>query len=187
MAMSHLPFQLDRPVRVLVVGSSLNPGSVSQRLAQIVFERLQAAGAEARLLDLREVPLPLAGSEESWDDPETQRATAMAQDVDCILFSSPVYNYDLNAAAKNFVELMGGEVFENRTVGFICWAGGRSSFMTPMAFASSLMLDFRCWIIPRFIYGTGEVWKGVGSVPAELDKRLDELVAELLVPRGRRP
>ena len=33
-------------------------------------------------------------------------------------------------------------------------AGGDSSYMSIMALANSLMLDFRCVIVPRFVYAT---------------------------------
>ncbi len=64
----------------------------------------------------------------------------------------PVYNYDVNAVAKNFIELMGEDALGNKTVGFMLSAGGGGSYMAVMPFANSLMLDFRCWIVPRFLY-----------------------------------
>jgi hypothetical protein len=39
-------------------------------------------------------------------------------------------------------------------VGFLCAAGGSASYMSIMSFANSLMLDFRCLIIPRIVYAT---------------------------------
>jgi FMN reductase len=38
----------------------------------------------------------------------------------------------------------------NKVVGFLCAAGGKSSYMSVMRLANSLMLDFRCLIIPHF-------------------------------------
>jgi len=49
-----------------------------------------------------------------------------------------------------------GDAWEGKIVGFLCAAGGDSSYMAPMSFANSLMLDFRCLIIPRFVYATSE-------------------------------
>ena len=39
-----------------------------------------------------------------------------------------------------------------------------SSYMSVMAYANSLMLDFRCVIIPRFVYATGSAF-AEGSRP----------------------
>ena len=70
-----------------------------------------------------------------------------------ILLATPIYNYDVSAAAKNMVELT-GSAWRDKTVGFICAAGGTSSYMSVMGLANSLMLDFRCIILPRFVYAT---------------------------------
>ena len=49
-----------------------------------------------------------------------------------------------------------GKKWENKVVGFACAAGGRSSYMSVMGIANSLMLDFRCLIVPRFVFATGD-------------------------------
>ena len=72
-----------------------------------------------------------------------------------MIVAAPVYNYDVSASAKNMIELT-GNAWEDKMVGFLCAAGGMSSYMSVMAYANSLMLDFRCVIIPRFVYATGD-------------------------------
>ena len=42
----------------------------------------------------------------------------------CVLLAAPVYNYDVNAAAKNLVELT-GRAWEGKVVGLLLSAGGR--------------------------------------------------------------
>ena len=92
-----------------------------------------------------------------------------------VIVAAPVYNYDVNAAAKNLVE-MTGSAWEGKVVGFIAAAGGRSSYMSVMGLANSLMLDFRCWIAPRFVYATGgDIPDGDGPSRAILD-RIGQLV-----------
>ena len=46
---------------------------------------------------------------------------------------------------------MAGRAFTGKPVGFVCAAGGRSSYMAVLGLANSLMLDFRCLIVPRFV------------------------------------
>ncbi len=53
---------------------------------------------------------------------------------------------------------LAGSAWEDKIVGFLCAAGGMSSYMSVMAYANSLMLDFRCVIIPRFVYATGDIF-----------------------------
>ena len=52
------------------------------------------------------------------------------------ILALPIYNYDGNAAAKNLIELTGKGVWLNKTVGFLCSAGG-SSFMSIMGLATA--------------------------------------------------
>jgi hypothetical protein len=49
-----------------------------------------------------------------------------------------------------------------------------------MAFANSLMLDFRCVIIPRFVYATGRAFDGDDLKDKEAGQRIEELAGELM-------
>ena len=65
-------------------------------------------------------------------------------------------------------------------VGFLCAAGGRGSYMSIMGLVNSLMLDFRCLIIPRFVYSTGEAFKEGKIVDPGVESRVIELTKELV-------
>ena len=84
----------------------------------------------------------------------------------------------MNAAAKNFVELTGkswvGERGE-KVVGFLCAAGGKGSYMSVMSLANSLMLDFRCLIVPRFVYATSGDFAGDAIETDIVQERVAEL------------
>ena len=163
---------------VLIVASSLSEGSRSQQLARIAAAKLADAGVLATLLDLTAHPLPFAGSGAAWGDPSVGRAQEITTAATHVLFAIPVYNYDVNAVAKNFVELMGEDALGGKTVGFLCSAGGQGSYMAVLSFANSLMLDFRCWIVPRFLYVTKDLVEG--KLPENHDERLDALLGDLL-------
>ena len=83
---------------------------------------------------------------------------------------------DLNAAAKNLMELT-GRAWTDKLVGFICAAGGKGSYMSPMSFMNSLMLDFRCIIIPRFIYTDGDSFDDDNNLnDNQIKDRIEKLV-----------
>jgi NAD(P)H-dependent FMN reductase len=151
------------PVSVLVVSSSLGGNPKSLILAREAHRVLAADGVAASLLDLRELPFPLCGSAESFSDANVARGLAQVAAADGILLATPIYNYDANAVAKNFIELT-GKGWENKAVGFLCAAGGASSYMSIMPLANSLMLDFRCVIAPRFVYATGAAFAKDGTI-----------------------
>jgi len=73
-----------------------------------------------------------------------------------------------------------GSAWENKIVGFLCAAGGTASYMSVMAYANSLMLDFRSVIIPRFVYATSDAFEGEKLKDAKIGKRIEEAADELV-------
>ena len=59
-------------------------------------------------------------------------------------------------------------------------AGGQGSYMSAMGLANSLMLDFRCLIVPRFIYATGESFEGEQLADESIQERVQILVEDTL-------
>ncbi len=108
---------------------------------------------EARMIDLRDVDMAICDGTGEGKSQDVTRMAAEISEAAAIVVASPVYNYDVNAAVKNAVELT-GRAWADKAVGFLCSAGGRSSYMSVMGLANSLMLDFRCLIAPRFVYAT---------------------------------
>lgn len=140
-------------MRLLIFTCSLNPASRSAQLAQLALADGLAAGQTVELISLAVLNLPLCDGESAYEHPEVGALTEKIRAANGIIFALPVYNYDVNAAAKNLIELT-GSVWTGKVVGFICSAGGQGSYMSVMPFANSLMLDFRCVIVPRFVYAT---------------------------------
>jgi NAD(P)H-dependent FMN reductase len=158
---------------LLLISASLNPSSNSRLLLEEARRILAADGIETSTLDLRELPLPLCDGAAAYSHPDVARAGALIAAATGILAATPVYNYDANAALKNLIELTGGN-WEGQVVGFLCAAGGQSSYMSIMALANSLMLDFRCLIVPRFVYATDAAFAGGRITDPEVTQRVAE-------------
>lgn len=164
---------------ILIVATSLDPDSRSQLLARIALEEARTLNLNAELLDLRELELPMAGSAGSWDDKRVKALKKRVHGFRRFVFCVPIYNYDINAAAKNFLELIGAKSLEGAVVGFICAAGGRASYMSVMGFANALMLDFRVWVVPRFVYVVDSDWNGAALEKTDHLGRIRELLESL--------
>ena len=136
---------------LLIISASLNPASKSRLLADAASATLTTDGVAHQRLDLRDLPLPLCDGGAAYGDPNVAKAAALVSAASAIMVASPIYNYDVNAALKNLLELT-GKAWTDKTVSFLVAAGGHSSYMSIMAVANSLMLDFRCVIVPRFVY-----------------------------------
>ena len=130
-------------------------------------------------MNLKKSPLPFCDGDSVYAQPEVISVAERVKKADGILLSVPIYNYDANAAAKNLIELT-GKGWEDKVVGFLCAAGGQGSYMSIMSLANSLMLDFRCIILPRFVYATGESFEGDNLTDSEIEKRIGELAEQLL-------
>lgn len=159
---------------ILIISSSLNHDSNSRILALEAKRILEVAGQPVTLLDLRERPLPFCDGDSAYQHPNVGTVEKLIAGADAVLLATPIYNFDASAAAKNLVELTGG-AWEDKIVGFLCAAGGASSYMSVMAFANSLMLDFRCVIVPRFVYATGGAFASGRVTDAEVVRRIEEL------------
>lgn len=159
---------------IAIVSASLNSDSNSRLLAREAQRVLQQDGHEAALLDLREHPLPLCDGEAAYAHPNVARVAAQLRTADAILVATPIYNYDATAAVKNLIELT-GSAWENKPVGFLCAAGGLSSYMSILSLANSLMLDFRSVIVPRFVYATTDAFAQGRIENPEISRRVAEL------------
>jgi len=143
-------------------------------LASYLLDYYETNALEAEILDLREFDLPLCDGDAAYGHPEVIRCNQIVAAARVIVVAAPIYNYDLSATVKNLLELT-GQAWESKIVGFACAAGGYTSYMSVMAFANSLMLDFRCLVIPRFVFATGADFDDGQLVSEEIKRRLLEL------------
>src|SRR5205809_7933549 len=162
----------------LVISTSGNPDSNSRRMGRVAFAHLQKKKVDCDWIDLREIDLPLCDADKCYGMPSSKNLSAAIQHADGILIAAPVYNYDVAAATKNMIELT-GSAWEDKIVGFLCAAGGHASYMAVMAYANSLMLDFRCVIIPRFAFATSRAFNGEHISDKNIDERIKQGPDEL--------
>ena len=140
---------------------------------------LDSLGANVDFIDLQQVKLPLCDGDTAYSDPEVEKTRTRIEKAAGVLVAAPVYNFYMNAAVKNLVELT-GSAWEGKVVGFLNAAGGYSSYMSVMSIANSLMLDFRCVIVPRFVYATGSAFRDGAVSDKKLAGRIDELANDLV-------
>src|ERR1700720_3673518 len=163
----------------LVISTSGNPERNSRRLGRVAFAHLQKQGVNCAWIDINEMDLPLCDADKCYGMPGSKKLSAAIEAADGILIAAPVYNYDVAAAAKNMIELT-GSAWEDKIVGFLCAAGGEGSYMSVMAYANSLMLDFRCVIIPRFVFATGDAFEGDNVTDKKIRQRVEQVANELV-------
>src|SRR5438132_11572025 len=167
-------------MNIALISGSMNPNSHSRLLVQAAEGTLRGTGVKTQMIDLKDTPLPLCdGGLPAGRQGRrlVEELSAIIKNADAVLVGIAVYNYGTNAAVKNLLELT-GSAWENQVVGFLCAAGGRSSYMSVMNFANSLMLDFRCLILPRFVYAVGGDFSDTQITSPELQERIQQLAGD---------
>ena len=163
----------------LLFSCSLRDGSRSRVMAEALRAELEGAGEVVEYLDLRDAGLPLCDGDDCYNHPATKALRASVAAAEGSIFATPIYNFQASASAKNIVEL-GGSMFEGKVGGFLCAAGGRNSYMSVMSLANSLMLDFRCHILPRYVFASKDSFSDGELADAEITERIGELAHELV-------
>ena len=134
---------------------------------------------DTEFFDLQDNPLPMCDGDECYDLPEVLAFREKVKKAEGIIMAIPVYNFNVSSGAKNIVEL-GGRMLYDKTFGFICAAGAKSSYMSVMSLANSLMIDFRCYIIPKFVYATKHDFENEKIINKDIEDRIEELGKELI-------
>ena len=163
----------------LVLSTSLNPDSRSRTLATAAAAALAARQQPCELIDLQQCPLPPCDGGNCYGDPQVRWLAERIRAASGVLLASPIYNYDMAASAKNLIEVT-GKAWSEKIVGFLVSAGGQGSWMSVMGMANSLMLDFRCLIIPRFVYVTESMMTSASPLDQAIVERIDRLAGDLV-------
>ena len=164
-------------MKILILSTSLNPESKSRIMAVRMHEEILSVAPDVsvELIDLQDYPLPFCDAATVHDDPNAVRLRKQILESDAILVTTAIYNYNISSSLKNLVELT-HSAWSDKLIGFACAAGGSRSYMSIMSFANSLLLDYRCWVIPRFVYATTEHFDRGELIDDEIHDRLIQLV-----------
>jgi NAD(P)H-dependent FMN reductase len=150
-------------MHALIVSTALKPDSKTVAAARTVQVWLQDAGFSTDLADLAAEPLPQCDGASCYADEKVKAMTTRVTKAGLIVICFPVYNYQPNSAAKNFIEVT-NDGWKDKVVTFVANAGGDRSYLAPMPLANSLMVDHRCVIVPQFLYLAPSAYDAAGQV-----------------------
>ena len=159
----------------LVISTSLREGSRSKIMAKALSDKIN----DVDFFDLQSNPLPMCDGDKCYDLPEVIDFREKVKNAKGIIMAIPIYNFNVSSGAKNVIEL-GGKMLYDKVFGFICAAGGKSSYMSVMSFANSLMIDYRCFIIPKFVYALKSDFDGDEITSSDIKERISELGKDLI-------
>lgn len=162
----------------LVLSCSLREESRSAILARELVGVLGALDRPIREVDLRQVDLPFCDDGDCYRHPNVLDLRAAIEDAATVTIATPIYNFEVGGATRNLVAVT-GRAWSDKIVGLVCAAGGRASYMSVMTLANSLMLDFRCLVIPGFVYATRSDFEDGRLNDDRVAARISDLAGEL--------
>ena len=154
-------------MRAIVVSSSLDKSSRSERLAEMYMNALASMSCEAELVSLKKYVLPRFDNGDGIAfDPVYQTLHGLVSTADGLVLASPVYNWGCCAELKRFIEVIGATppdsslrgAFFDKVVTFVNAAGLPHSYTAFSSIAMSMMVDFKCIINPYNVYVHDRDW-----------------------------
>ncbi len=165
-------------MRQLIIACSLSARSKSARLAELLRQSVEEIGDEVELIDLRRLELPFCDAGACYENENVVLLRRMIEAADAVTLAVPIYNFETGGSTRNLLALT-GRAWLGKVVGMVAAAGGERSYMAVMPLASSLMLDFRCLVLPKFVYASKAAFDEEGEVSPDVQERIDELAREL--------
>lgn len=120
---------------ISVIVGSTRQGRFSEKPAKWIFERLQAREAvDARLLDLRDFPMPFFDQPVSpsmpgrapFTEPTVQKWTRAIGESDAFIIATPEYNYGPPAVLKNAIDWVSPE-WNKKPIAFVSWGAANGA------------------------------------------------------------
>ncbi|HSR86789.1 MAG TPA: NAD(P)H-dependent oxidoreductase [Streptosporangiaceae bacterium] len=117
------------PVRVVGLGGSLRHESTSRTALRTALDGVQAAGAQPRLIWIRDLDLPMY-SPEHVVPPSARELAEMVYSSDALIWSSPTYHGSVSGSFKNALDWLillaerDPPYLTNKPIGLVATAGG---------------------------------------------------------------
>jgi FMN reductase len=117
------------PVQVIGLGGSLRAESTSRTALRVALDGAADSGADAELIWVRELDLPLYTAEHA-PPPAALRFADAAYDCDALIWSTPTYHGSVSGSFKNVLDWLillaerDPPYLSNKPIGLITTAGG---------------------------------------------------------------
>ena len=175
-------------LKIVGLGGSLGLGSQSRAALVTALAGAADAGAETRLLDLRELELPMYDPDDEAATESTQRMVDELYEADGLLWSSPLYQGSISGAFKNaldWLRLLGDRdpaYLSDKVIGLISAAGGGQGLqaINTMEFCVRAL---RGWAVPLVVpvAGAGRAFDNEGRPQDEaVERQLRMLGSEVV-------
>jgi FMN reductase len=143
---------MSSPVTVIGLGGSMRTGSTSLTALRTALDGAASAGADTRLLSLKELNLPMYTPEHSIPDGARHLTDTIAE-AQAMIWSSPTYQGSISGALKNALDWLillaehKPPYLTNKPIGLVATAGGVQGLQSINAMEFSVRA-LRGWAVP---------------------------------------
>jgi len=174
---------MPRPVRVTGLGGSLRHESTSRTALQTALDGVLAAGAQPRMLSVRDLDLPMYSAEQAVP-PAARELAETVYASDALIWSTPTYHGSISGSFKNALDWLillaerDPPYLTNKPVGLVATAGGVQGLQSVNSM-DFIVRALRGWSVPM-VLPVAQSWQTFDA-----DGRLvDEMVATQLRELG---
>ena len=183
--------------KILAFAGSTRSGSYNKKLIAVASEQAQAAGAEIKLIDLRDYPMPLYDGDLETGSGLPEKAAELKlemEKVDAFLIASPEYNSSISAVLKNTLDwasrpgAVEGSVYAGKTAALISASPGALGGLRGLNHLRSILMNVGVLVITQqqAISKAHEAFDEGGQlIDKGTEDRLRGVVEELVRVTGR--
>jgi NAD(P)H-dependent FMN reductase len=167
-------------IQVAGICGSLRQESFSNMALQVALAGAKEAGAQTRLIDLREYRLIFCDGKEDESGYPTD-VFKLREDVRAaqgIILATPEYHGGYSGVLKNALDLMGFEEFEGKMLGLVGVSGGGMGAFGALNNLRAVGRALHAWVIPEqaSIPQAWKVFDAAGNLQdSDLEKRLKDV------------
>ena len=167
-------------IQVAGICGSLRQGSFTKMALQVALSGAKEAGAQTRLIDLREYHLIFCDGKEDESGYPTD-VFRLREDVRAaqgIILATPEYHGGYSGVLKNALDLMGFEEFEGKMLGLVGVSGGGMGAFGALNNLRAVGRALHAWVIPEqaSIPQLWQVFDAAGNLQdSDLEKRLKDV------------
>ena len=150
-------------MKILIFAGSTRQQSFNRRLARAAAEMAQSSGAQATLLELGELDIPMYNADlEALGTPaDVRRLKQLMWEHPAWIVCTPEYNGSYTALLKNTIDWASSPIagdadwsdgvkpFRDTVVGMLSASNGRLGGLRAQSHLAPLLTNLECWLAPR--------------------------------------
>jgi FMN reductase len=168
-------------LRIVGICGSLRQSSYTRMALKVALRGAEEAGAETKLIDLRDYQLSFCDGGDTDDVPkDVSRLCEDVKRAQGVILATPEYHGGYSGVLKNALDLMGFDEFEGKMIGLVGVSGGSMGAFGALSGLRSVGRALHAWVVPE--------QAAVANVDKVFDEEgncKDEAIAKRLKAMGR--